>query len=194
MYVDYFSGVQLEETQESQRSLQYANPEKGFRIHLPVVGYSKSQAQVYAAAATSVTRFGGHSGPAPHSKFTPLKGGPVVILDFVNLNWPEGSHRGRRELSLAVVVLPVILAWPPVILAWPSSSRPLSSPGRRDLGRRPRLAVVISPGRCDLWPGLRELGLDFVNLARLRKLSLAVMIFGCHDLFFVCRDLWLCLL
>ena len=51
---------------------------------------------------TSVTRFGGHSGPAPDSKFTPLKGGPVVISDFANLNWPEGSHRGRRELSLAV--------------------------------------------------------------------------------------------
>jgi len=87
----------------------------------------------FPVCGTSVTRFGGHSGPAPHSKFTPLKGGPVVISDFANLNWPEGSHRGRRELSLAVVVPPVVLAWPPVVLAWPSSSRPSSSPGRRDL-------------------------------------------------------------
>ena len=150
---------------------------------------------------TSVTQFGGHSGPAPHSKFTPLKGGPIVILDFANLNWLEGSHRGHRELSLAIVVppvvlawLPIVLAWLPVILAWPSSSHPLSLPGCHDLGHCPHLAIVILPGRHDPWPGLRELGLDFVNLARLHKLSLAVMIFGCHDLFFVCRDLWLCLL
>ena len=78
-----------------------------------------------------------------------------MISDFANLNWPEGSHRGRRELSLAIIVPPVTLAWPPVVLtwppvvlAWPSSS----SPGRRRLARHPRLAVVISPGRRDLWP------------------------------------------
>jgi len=102
-------------------------------------------------AITSVTRFGGHSGSAPDSKFTPLKGGPVVISDFANLNWPEGSHHGHRELSLAVMNS-----------AWPSSSRlsplpghPSSSPGRPlslPGHHRPCLAVMIS-------------GLDFVNSA-----------------------------
>jgi len=41
-----------------------------------------------------------------------------MILDFPNLNWLEGSHHGRRELSLTIVVPSVILAWLPVILAW----------------------------------------------------------------------------
>ena len=92
-----------------------------------------------------------------------------MILDFVNLNWLEGSHHGCRELSLAVVIPPVALTWPPVILAWPPVALtwpPIvltwlpvvlawpssSSPAHHDLAHRPRLAVVIS-------------GLDFVNLA-----------------------------
>jgi len=94
----------------------------------------------FSVFVTSVTRFGGHSGPAPHSKFTPLKGGPIVISDFANLNWPEGSHCGRRELSLAIANS----AWP--LSSRPSSSPgcPSSSPGRRRLARCPRLAIVIS--------------------------------------------------
>jgi len=58
------------------------------------------------------------------------------------LSSPRRRHLGRRP-CLAIVVLPVILAWP-------LSSRLSSLPGRHLLGRRPRPAVMILPGRRDL--------------------------------------------
>jgi len=81
-------------------------------------------------------------------------------LSFWLLSFLHGRHdlaHGHRHFYMAVVVLPVCLAWP-------SLSCPSTLPGRRRLACCPHLAIVTLPivlawplavvifGHCDFWP------------------------------------------